>query len=122
MLRRVEQYRQVLFDIKQVSIGLIGLIGPIGLISPISPIGPISPISPVGLISPIHGAVTLAGLPSLIKTTSLMIIPRSQARNFPSRDQAKRKIRSEVKLVNCRAGPPSMGLLQMLETPCRVAM
>src|SRR6266542_3307410 len=64
-----------------------------------SPIGPMSPIRPI------HGAGSLSGLPSRIKTASLMTIPRSQARNFPSRDHAKRKIRSEVKLVNWRAWP-----------------
>ena len=83
----------------------------------------ISPISPIRPNSPIfYDPGSLSALPSVINTASLIIIPLSQARDYPSRDQAKRKMRSVVNWVNWRAGPPSIGLLQILETPWRVAM
>src|SRR5207253_741094 len=40
----------------------------------------------------------------LIRITSLVCVPRESASCFPSREKANRKMRSEVKSVNCFAG------------------
>ena len=61
-------------------------------------------------------------LKSFIRTTSLVIVPRARASCFPSSDQAKLVIISALKSVNCCGGLPSIGWLQMLETPPRLTM
>src|SRR5262245_18240223 len=43
------------------------------------------------------------------RTTSVVTLPRAMARRFPSRDQAKPKIRSLVKLVSGFGSAPSIG-------------
>ena len=45
----------------------------------------------------------------LIRTTSLLVVPRPQTSDLPSRDQSKAKKVSEVKWVNCFGGLPSSG-------------
>src|SRR5688572_19685016 len=54
---------------------------------------------------------------SLISTTSRLALPREMARRLPSRETAKLGIRSDVNLVICFGGPPSIGWLQRLPTP-----
>ena len=53
----------------------------------------------------------------LIKTTSLLSLPRVRASCLPSCDQAKSKICPDLKFVICLGGPPLSFCRQMLETP-----
>ena len=46
-----------------------------------------------------------------------MVLPLVMKSCFPSRDQAKALIRSEVKFVIWWGGPPDRGCSQMLEAP-----
>ena len=56
---------------------------------------------------------------SLFKITDqnhvLVSAPRASARERPSRDQAKSKMRPALNSVNWRGSPPSIGCAQMLE-------
>src|SRR5580704_14489486 len=54
---------------------------------------------------------------SRISTTSESVCPRTRASCFPSKDQWKSKIRSDVKLVICLPFDPSSGCDQRLSTP-----
>ena len=56
----------------------------------------------------------------LIKTTSLLSLPRVSASCLPSRDQSKSKISPDSKFVICFGGPPPNFCCQMLETPLLV--
>ena len=56
-----------------------------------------------------------------MRITSLVTLPRINSSCFPSRDQAKLKIRSEVKFVSWRGGPPDSGCSQRLEAPFLVS-
>src|SRR6266700_2022755 len=56
----------------------------------------------------------------LIKTTSLLSLPRVTASCLPSRDQSKSKICPDSKFVIRFGGPPLSFCRQMLETPFRV--
>lgn len=56
---------------------------------------------------------------SLIRTTSLLVVPRPQTSDLPSRDQSKEKKVSAVKWVNCFGGLPSSGWIQRFVTPER---
>ena len=56
----------------------------------------------------------------LIKTTSLLSLPRVTASCLPSRDQSKSKICPDSKFVICFGGPPLSFCRQTLETPFRV--
>src|SRR5438876_2771489 len=53
----------------------------------------------------------------LIRTTSLLSLPRVSASCLPSRDQSKSKICPDSKFVICLGGPPVSLCSQMLETP-----
>src|SRR3954468_13639002 len=53
----------------------------------------------------------------LIKTTSLLLLPRVSASCLPSRDQSRSKIDPDSKFVICFGGPPTNFCCQMLETP-----
>jgi len=52
---------------------------------------------------------------------SLRTASRSQMSVLPSRDQAKRKMRPDLKLVICCGGPPSTGCRQTFEAPLRMS-
>src|SRR3954463_6271354 len=56
----------------------------------------------------------------LIKTTSLLSVPRVRASCLPSCDQSKSKISPDSKFVICFGGPPPNFCRQMLETPLLV--
>ena len=58
----------------------------------------------------------------LISTMSPVSVPRSATIILSSGDQAKRKIVSDVKFVNCFAGLPSKGCSQTFETPSRLSI
>ena len=62
--------------------------------------------------APASSSVRSAHLKSVIMTTSLVWEPRARAICLPSRDQAKEKVWSVLKSVNCRGGPPSRGRAQ----------
>src|SRR6266404_73701 len=56
-------------------------------------------------------------LKSLIRTTSLVCVPRESASCLPSREKSNQKMRSDVKLVNCLGRLPSTDCTQRFETP-----
>src|SRR5215472_3438112 len=58
---------------------------------------------------------------SFIITTSVVCVPHASATLRPSGDQAKLKIRPDLKSVNGRGAPPSSDWLQMFDTPLRVS-
>ena len=52
---------------------------------------------------------------SVIKTASLVNGPRARARRFPSCENAKLFMMSDLKSVSCCGLPPSMGICHKLE-------
>jgi hypothetical protein len=57
-----------------------------------------------------------------IKIASLADVPRATASWVPSGDQAKEKISSDWKSVNCLGELPSRGWLHRFDTPLRFSM
>jgi len=53
----------------------------------------------------------------LIKMTSLLSLPRVNARHLPSRDQSKLEVIPDSNFVICVGGPPVSLGCQMLVTP-----
>jgi len=67
-------------------------------------------------------ALYYLGLKFLTSTTSVFTVPRDKASCFPSRAQAKLKMRCSRKSVSCLAGLPSIGWRHRLETPSLLRM
>src|SRR5947209_4815291 len=66
------------------------------------------------------GGDTHCFLVSVIKMTSLMVVPRAKAIHFPSRERSKENICSGLKSANCFGAPPSSDWLHRLEESARV--